>query len=78
MTVYGDKIYEKQFSVREWGKYPSEEVIRFFMRAKEKLNPTEIQALDLGCGIGACVGAIFAQAEPTPLPEICVAIFKVV
>ena len=24
------------------------------MRAKEKLNSTEIKALDLGCGIGAC------------------------
>ena len=72
MTVYGDKIYEKQFSVREWGKYPSEEVIRFFMRAKEELNTTEIQALDLGCGIGACAwfmareGAIVTAMDGAP------------
>ena len=54
MNIYGDNIYEKQFSIREWGKYPSEEVIRFFMYAKGKLVSTEIKALDLGCGVGAC------------------------
>lgn len=54
MKVYGDKIYEQQFSTRVWGKYPSEEVIRFFMRAKKELRDSDLKALDIGCGTGAC------------------------
>ena len=54
IKVYGDKIYEQQFSTRAWGKYPSEEVIRFFMRAKKELRGSDLKALDIGCGIGAC------------------------
>ncbi len=49
MKIYGDKIYENQFSLGGWGKYPSEEVIRFFMHAKRKLASKGIKALDLGC-----------------------------
>ena len=72
MNIYGDNIYEKQFSIREWGKYPSEEVIRFFMYAKGKLVSTEIKALDLGCEIGACSwflakeGAIVTAMDGAP------------
>lgn len=54
MKVYGDKIWEKLFSTREWGKYPPEYVIRWFFWAKEKIKHTPIRALDIGCGIGAC------------------------
>jgi SAM-dependent methyltransferase len=53
MKIYGDKIYEKQFSTIGWGTYPSEEVIRFFMYAKKKINH-KLVALDIGCGIGSC------------------------
>ena len=72
MKIYGDKIYEKQFSVRGWGKYPSEEVIRFFMRSKERLDSTKIKTLDLGCGIGACTwfmakeGAVVTAMDGAP------------
>ena len=31
------KIYEMQFITKEWGKYPSEEVIRFFMEKKKHI-----------------------------------------
>ena len=54
IKVYGDKIYEQQFSTRAWGKYPSEEVIRFFVRAKKELRGSDLKALDIGCGTGAC------------------------
>jgi len=54
MKVYGDKIYEQQFSTRVWGKHPPEEVIRFFMRAKKELGYSDLKALDIGCGTGAC------------------------
>ena len=72
MKNYGDKIYEKQFSEREWGKYPSEEVIRFFMRSKARLDSTNIKALDLGCGMGACTwfmakeGALVTAMDGAP------------
>ena len=52
MKNYGDKIYEKQFSAKGWGKYPSEEVIRFFMHSKDKLG-NDIRAPDIGCGMGS-------------------------
>jgi SAM-dependent methyltransferase len=74
MIIYGDQIYEDQFSVREWGKYPSEEVIRFFMRAKNKLitSGNDFNALDIGCGIGACTwfmakeGAVVTAMDGAP------------
>jgi len=50
---YGDPIWEKLFSSRGWGKYPSEEAIRFFMYAKKVLNMEAPKALDIGCGSGA-------------------------
>jgi len=72
MKIYGDKIYEKQFSTKRWGKYPSEEVIRFFIRSKAKLDSTNIKALDLGCGIGSCTwfmakeGAVVTAMDGSP------------
>jgi SAM-dependent methyltransferase len=53
MNVFGDPVWEKSFSSRSWGKYPPEETIRFFMRAKEKIKHMPLYVLDIGCGIGA-------------------------
>ncbi len=53
MKVFGDHRWEKFFAVRSWGKYPPEETIRFFMRAKNKINRTPLHVLDIGCGMGA-------------------------
>ena len=69
--TFGDKIYEKQFSTIGWGKYPSEEVIRFFMYAKNRIK-NELIALDIGCGIGSCSwfmakeGAIVTAMDGSP------------
>ena len=54
MKIYGHRIYEEQFSTKGWGKYPSEEVIRFFIKAKARIKTTNPKALDIGCGIGSC------------------------
>jgi len=54
MQQFGDKIWDELFATRGWGKYPPEEVIRFFLRAKKDLNKPVIKALDIGCGTGAC------------------------
>jgi SAM-dependent methyltransferase len=53
MNVFGDHSWEKFCSSRSWGKYPPEETIRFFMRAKNKFNHTPLYVLDIGCGMGA-------------------------
>jgi len=72
MKIYGDKIYEHHFLTRGWGKYPPEEVIRFFMFAREKLGYSGLKALDIGCGIGACSwfmakeGAIVTAMDGAP------------
>jgi cyclopropane fatty-acyl-phospholipid synthase-like methyltransferase len=72
MKIYGDKIYEHQFSTRGWGRYPPEEVIRFFMRARKELGCFRIKALDIGCGMGACSwfmakeGAIVTALDGAP------------
>ena len=54
MKIYGDKVYEKQFSIEGWGEYPPEEVVRFFVRAKKALGYSNLKALDIGCGMGPC------------------------
>ena len=51
---YGDEIWERLFASQEWGRYPPEEVIRFFMRSKAALNKKQLSVLDIGCGQGAC------------------------
>ena len=53
MSGYGDPIWEELFSKQPWGKYPSEEVIRFFFSASRKLSGRRLKVLDLGCGMGA-------------------------
>lgn len=46
--------WEKEHTEKEWGKYPSENVIKFIARNyfKEK-NKGQIKILDAGCGVGA-------------------------
>lgn len=53
MKNYGDDIWEKLFSTQVWGRYPSEEAIRFFMRMRAAMNIDRPEILDIGCGKGA-------------------------
>ena len=48
-----DNMWEKIHSEVEWGKYPSEEVIRFVARNYYKKNRSNVRLLDFGCGTGA-------------------------
>ncbi len=49
-----DKGWDKLFSEVEWGKYPSEELIRFIARNFYKsAKRSEIKILEVGCGTGA-------------------------
>jgi len=54
MDDYGDPVWEKIFSLKNWGKYPPEEVIRFIMYTKNYFRRKKLLCLDIGCGIGAC------------------------
>ncbi|MBU3190616.1 class I SAM-dependent methyltransferase [Clostridium bowmanii] len=48
-----DDMWEVIHQEQEWGKYPSEEVIRFVARNFYKLDRKKIRVLDFGCGTGA-------------------------
>lgn len=48
-----DETWEKIHAEREWGKYPSEHVIRFVARNYYKSDRKNTKALDIGCGAGA-------------------------
>lgn len=50
-----DKTWEKIHEKNEWGKYPSEEVIRFVARNFYKLDREKCKILDFGCGTGNIV-----------------------
>lgn len=43
----------KIHSTQEWGRYPSETVIRFITRNYYKAEREKIKILDFGCGAGA-------------------------
>jgi ubiquinone/menaquinone biosynthesis C-methylase UbiE len=47
-----DSTWEKIHNSQDWGKYPQEEVVRFFGR-NYKESRDNIKVLDLGCGAGA-------------------------
>ena len=42
--------WEKIHSTQEWGRYPSETVIRFIARNYYKTEREKIKILDFGCG----------------------------
>lgn len=47
--------WERIFSSRPWGRYPSEHVIRFVSRRfGDVADRRAVRLLDLGCGAGAC------------------------
>ncbi|MDY6381109.1 MAG: class I SAM-dependent methyltransferase [Bacteroidales bacterium] len=48
-----DPIWEKIHSSQEWGKYPSEPVIRFVARNFYNTDRNKVKILDYGCGQGA-------------------------
>lgn len=48
-----DTTWDLVFSTQEWGKYPSESLIRFVARNYYKLTRKEVKILEVGCGTGA-------------------------
>lgn len=51
-TIFSHPLWEDTFASRQFGKYPSEEVIRFFFSSRHAVGPTPT-VLDIGCGAGA-------------------------
>lgn len=50
MTI---EVWEKIFSTRDWGKYPSESLIRFIAKNYSDSVRKECHILEIGCGPGA-------------------------
>lgn len=49
-----DPVWEEVFKKQDWGKYPSEEIIRFVARNFYTVNKrSETRILEVGCGPGA-------------------------
>lgn len=48
-----DEGWEKIHAENEWGKYPSEHVVRFVARNYYKRDRKTVKILDFGCGAGA-------------------------
>jgi len=48
-----NEIWNKIFSQKEWGRYPSENLIRFVAKNFYHLKRSEINILEIGCGPGA-------------------------
>lgn len=48
-----DDMWEQVHGEMDWGKYPSEEVIRFVARNYYKSDRKNVKLLDFGCGTGA-------------------------
>jgi ubiquinone/menaquinone biosynthesis C-methylase UbiE len=52
MKSFDDK-WEQIHKEQDWGRYPSEEVIRFVARNYYNRSRAEVKMLDIGCGAGA-------------------------
>ena len=48
-----DRKWEEVHKNREWGRYPTEDIIRFVARNYYKMDRKEVKILDVGCGQGA-------------------------
>tara|TARA_Y100000294_G_C8554789_1_gene336767 strand:- start:948 stop:1601 length:654 start_codon:yes stop_codon:yes gene_type:complete len=48
-----NKIWDKIFRLKEWGRYPSENLIKFIVKNFYHLKRSEIKILEIGCGPGA-------------------------
>ena len=48
-----DNEWEKIHASQEWGKYPSENVIRFIARNYYSKDRLKTRILDFGCGAGS-------------------------
>ncbi len=46
-----DPVWEELFRTRGWGRYPSEDLVRFMARTFPE--PARVRVLELGCGPGA-------------------------
>lgn len=44
------EVWEEIHAKNEWGKYPSESVVRFVARNYYKKDREKIRILDFGCG----------------------------
>lgn len=68
MKNYGDPVWQQLFLSQPWGKYPSEEAVRFFFHSKKQLQKTHPEVLDIGCGKGAV--SWFMQREGAQVTAI--------
>lgn len=48
-----DPVWERIFQEHEWGKYPSESLIRFIAKNFYNTCRKDIKILEVGCGVGA-------------------------
>ena len=48
-----NEIWNKIFTQKEWGRYPSENLIKFIAKNFYHLKRSEINILEIGCGPGA-------------------------
>lgn len=47
-----NKVWEKIFQEKEWGKYPAESLIRFIAKNFYQANRDTVKILEIGCGPG--------------------------
>ena len=66
LTKANSQVWEQKFSSHPYGRYPSEEMVRFLartFRGRQKSEPVHV--LELGCGPGANLWAIAREGYQT-------------